>query len=263
MAKNFGAEDSALRVIDMKNEFGFNMFIPSQASKHYTAGRTVKDGNVLPECVLEQKGVTLISEDAPEEIVQGAIKMNKYILKTIEKTGKISLIELIKMVAVIEKRIINSIMSGDSFFFRNIRVNDPNAYKNGEANATYRGHLFWNNTFGKHAGMDVTPTYIAKSISVDLNSATKVKDWLDDFDDKELAKIVMDFMEANDMTKGLSTVRIPEAYLAEHPIPPDIAKAAKVRQVVQKLMTRYYLILEQFGYYAFEKRVGMLVSDTY
>jgi hypothetical protein len=93
MAKNFGAEDSALRVIDMKNEFGFNMFIPSQASKHYTAGRTVKDGNVLPECVLEQKGVTLISEDAPEEIVQGAIKMNKYILKTIEKTGKISLIE--------------------------------------------------------------------------------------------------------------------------------------------------------------------------
>lgn len=263
MAKNFGAEDSALRVIDMKNEFGFNMFIPSQASKHYIAGRTVKDGNVLPECVLEQKGVTLISEDAPEEIVQGAIKMNKYILKTIEKTGKISLIELIKMVAVIEKRIINSIMSGDSFFFRNIRVNDPNAYKNGEANATYRGHLFWNNTFGKHAGMDVTPTYIAKSISVDLNSATKVKDWLDDFDDKELAKIVMDFMEANDMTKGLSTVRIPEAYLAEHPIPPDIAKAAKVRQVVQKLMTRYYLILEQFGYYAFEKRVGMLVSDTY
>lgn len=263
MAKNFGAEGEALRVIDMKNEFGFNVFIPSQASKHYIAGRTVKDGNVLPSCVLEQKGVTLISEDAPEEIVQGAIKMNKYILETIERTGKISLLEIIKMVAAIEKRIIASIMSGDSFFFRNIRVNDHHAYKNGEANATFRGHLFWNNTFGKYVGMDVSPTYVAKSISVDLKSATKVKDWLDDFDDRELAKIISDYMEANNMLTGLSTIRIPEAYLAERPIPADIAKAAKVRQVVQKLMTRYYLILEQFGYYAFEKRVGMLVSDTY
>jgi hypothetical protein len=70
-------------------------------------------------------------------------------------------------------------------------------------------------------------------------------------------------MEANDMMSGISTIRIPDAYLVEHPIPEVVANAARIRNIVQKLMTRFYLILEGYGYYAFEKRASMLVSDIY
>ena len=100
-------------------------------------------------------------------------------------------------------------------------------------------------------------------VKVDLDSAAKVKDWLSDFDDQTLATVIYTYMEENNMLNGMGTIRIPDSYMAAKLIPPEIAAKASVRSVVQKLMARYYLLLEIFGQFSFEGKASMLLSDTY
>ena len=262
-AANLGAKGRDITIIDAKNEYGFMVFMPTQASKHYFAAKSIEEGNVLEDFVLESKGVSLISEDAPKEIVEGAIEMQNYIIGELSAGRKISLIELCTSVADTERRIIHSILSGEGHYFKNIRVNTANAYKNKEENATYKLHKFWNDTYGKHHNAVVEPPYVAKVVKVDLDSAAKVKDWLSDFDDQTLATVIYTYMEENNMLNGMGTIRIPDSYMAAKLIPPEIAAKASVRSVVQKLMARYYLLLEIFGQFSFEGKASMLLSDTY
>lgn len=262
-AANLGAKDQAITIIDAKNEYGFLVFMPTQASKHYCAAKAIEEGNVLPKYVLESKGVTLISEDAPREIVDGAIDMQNFIINELASGRKIKLIDLCTSVADTERRIIRSILSGEGHYFKNNRVNHSTAYKTGEDNATFRLHKFWNETYGKHHGMVLEPPYVAKVVPVDLGSAAKVKDWLSDFDDQTLATTIYTYMENNNMLSGMGTIRIPDSFMAAKLIPTEIAAKASVRSIVQKLMSRYYLLLEIFGQYSFEQSESMLLSDVY
>ena len=142
-------------------------------------------------------------------------------------------------------------------------MNHSTAYKTGEDNATFRLHKFWNETYGKHHGMVLEPPYVAKVVPVDLGSAAKVKDWLSDFDDQTLATTIYTYMENNNMLSGMGTIRIPDSFMAAKLIPTEIAAKASVRSIVQKLMSRYYLLLEIFGQYSFEQSESMLLSDVY
>lgn len=263
MTTNFGTISEDIKVVDMKNEFGYSVFMPTQASKHYIAAREIKEGNILPKYYLEAKGVSLISQDAPDEIVQGAEDLERYIIEKIRKGEKISIVEICESVANVERRIIASINRGEGTFLRSTRTNEAQVYKEKENNSTFRLHLLWNNTFGAVTDTEMIPPYTHKVVPVDLDSKAKLKDWIADINDNLLDKLLLDFLTANDMLGGLATIRVPEAYLAKNPIPPHIAKKAKIRSVVQKLMTRFYLLLEGLGYYAFEKSESMLVSDIY
>lgn len=262
MSANMGVNPDRIFLIAMKNEFKFEVFVPTMNTKHYYALITYQEGNIYKNPKMEIKGVHLKSSNAPKYINDLAKEMMEEICKTVINKNPIKVKEYLKKVADVERMILNHIKEGKTDFYRLQMIKNPEAYKEGEGQSLYQQHLFWNNTFAKIYGYSPELPYLTYKINTNINNKTDMRKFIDSLENKQLAKDIEDFFKTQ---KGdtLSTIYLPVDLFSDRPIPKEIISIVDKRKMLVDICHTLYYILETLGIFRLNKHMTRLLSDTY
>jgi hypothetical protein len=261
MSANLGIVPEKMFRIAMKTEFAFDVFVPTQLGKHYYAIKTIQEGNVYAEPEYEIKGAQMRNANVPRALIEGAEEMMKDIIQTVMAGKKISLREYLGRVADVERHVINNIRQGGLTYLRNSSIKDSGSYAGEKEDSPYQHHFMWNQVFGPKYGEIADPPYKTKKLSLTLSNPTRLKEWLDSMEDKELAQRMRAYMKTNEKYQ-LNTIYIPIDILLAKGIPPEVEQVMDYEKIVADLCGAYYIILETLGYYSMGEKVVRLVSQS-
>lgn len=263
MSANFGIEEKRIHQVAMKNEFFFPVFVPTQVAKHYYALISCQEGNVFSEYDREIKGVHLKSSNAPKSIMAEAKKMMDYIMLSTVENKKISINHIFKWIADIERDVIKSIKEGSSLYFRKAQIKTSDSYIKDAENSPFATYGLWNEVFGPKYGIVPPPPYMCIKVSTNLDSPAKTKEWMNRFEDRELADRLTTWMENCGRKHLGTTFMVPEQCISGKGIPPEILDAVGVRKMVLDCCNVFYIILESLNIFMLNKNITRLISDTH
>lgn len=261
MSINMGVDRSHISLIGMKNEFFFPVYVPTEVSKHYFALQEVKEGNIYSKPKLEKKGVHLKSSNAPLEINMLAENMMLDILNTVRRGETICLHDQLVKVAGIEMQIFEALKKGDSRYCRRGEIKDVESYKLGPVRSNYFQHLFWSEVFADKYGFKEMPPYSVIKLPGEHKSPRDTLEWLEQLSPDMQIK-VNSFLKKYNKEK-LGAFMVPENVVKNSGIPIEILSAVNSRKMVSDMSKIFYLLLKTIGYYSLDKKMVMLVSDTY
>jgi hypothetical protein len=262
MSANMGVAKKHIFEISMKSEFRFDVFVPTQVSKTYYAAIGCREGNVYEEHDVEIKGVMLKSSAYPADLNAHAADLIERIMQTVMRGEKISILEVLKEVADVERKVIASILKGESLYLRSGTIKDMASYSQEEDESPYQNHTFWQKTFACKYGDIAPPPYKTSKISLDLDSSKKFTAWLEGMEDKVLAEKIKSYF-AEKGRRTYTTFHAPDQILSSSGIPIEIAQVIDRRKIAGLLCKSFYLILETLGVYGYQTKIRRLVSDHY
>lgn len=264
MSANLGIIEKRINQIQMKNEYRFDILVPTTVAKHYYASIGYREGNLYSKYDPEIKGVHLKSSNAPKQIIENAhdLMINGIMLEVI-KGNKLSLDKIIKGVANIERDIIESTRKGNFEYLRLAQIKESESYVLDDSQSPFQHYTLWNEVFGPKYGLIPPPPYTAIKVSTVLNSRRKMEEWLVSLEDKELVVRMRKWLEANGKKNGLGTFQLPDTILSSKGIPDEIYKAMDVRRIVIDATSIFYHILETLGVYMLDKPRSKLFYDYY
>jgi len=264
MSANFGIEQKRIHQVAMKNEYKFDVFVPTQVAKHYFALIGCQEGNLFKEYEKEIKGVHLKSSNAPKAIVKEATKMMEDIMYSVIEGKKIKISEILKKVADIERGVVESVKKGESEYFRRGQIKIAESYTKSASESPYNHYLMWQEVFAPKYGDIQPPPYSCLKLSTELDSPTKTKLWLAQMKDRELAaRMEAWLMQYKGGIGALTTFQLPEQVLSATGIPEEIMEVVGVRKIVLDTTTIFYIILETLGVYMLNDRMSRLCMDVY
>lgn len=262
MSANFGIETARIHQVSMKNEFFFDVFVPTNVSKHYFARILVQEGIVFPVPEYEIKGVHLKNSNAPEAINKQAHDMLKRILNTVAEGKLIVIKDYLKEIGDLERNIYKSISEGSSEFLRSGVINDPDSYKNEPEQSPYIHHMGWEEVWSHKYGAAPAIPYDATRISVELDSRKKIKAWMDTLEDKALVSRLSGWLTKH-QKDNISSLLIPKEIINNVGIPKELYVVMDIRKIVADITKTFYLIMETLGFYISNKKITRLISDMY
>lgn len=263
MSANFGIEQKRLFQIAMKNEYYFDVFVPTQVAKHYYAVKSIQEGQVFAKLEEEIKGVHLKSSNVSKEVIKEAAVMMRDIMDTVMLEKQINLMDYVKRVADIERRVIATIQRGDEDYFKSTQIKNAESYTKEKEDSPFKHHTFWQEVFAPKYGYAEEPPYGVLKISVDLSSGVKVKQWIESFKDRELAARMEKYIEKTGKMKSITTFQLPQPVVAQCGIPEEIFTMINYRRIVMDTVKVLYIVLETLGWYMTNDRITRLVSDDY
>lgn len=267
MSANFGIVEKHIHRIEMKNEYRFDVFVPTQLGKHYYANIGCTEGNVYEKHKMEIKGVYLKSSTLPKYINTKAQDMMKRItdeMMTISDTNPypISIKAYLTEVADIERKIISSIKSGETTFLKSQNINGAESYKKGEEESPYKHHTFWNEVFGPKYGMMPEPPYETVKLSSVLDGARDLDSWMASIQDPEFAQRMKNWVSRTGQTRYVG-FNLPLQIIKNTGIPIELVSIIDYKKIIIDLCSIFYIILETLGIYMYDNHVARLVSDYY
>lgn len=262
MSANFGIETKRIHQVAMKNEYKFDVFVPTQVGKHYYAYIGCQEGNLYIDYDMEIKGVHLKSSNVPAEVMKKAVALMQDIMDVAAAGGKISIAEKLSYVASIEKEITASIIAGESRFLRSLQVQAANSYKNEPEKSPYAHYLMWKNIFAKKYGEVPEPPYAVFKVPVYLPNNKTLTAWIDGIEDVHIRTgLQAHFLETG--KKSMSTMLLPQQRLAVHGVPTEIVGALDIRRAALDCTAVFYIILETLGWYCLDDKISEMASDYY
>lgn len=264
MSANFGIVSERIFQINMKNEYKFDVFVPTNVAKHYFALITAKEGDIYsPEKYERQiKGVHLKSSNAPKGVTKAAEDMMTEIMDTIHAGKKIKITKILKTIGDIERNIDKDLKSGGFGYYRRGSIQIPESYTKSEEESPYVHYMLWQEVFAPKYGEYSPPPYQVYKFSTTLVNPTATREWLDSIEDRELAERMRGFMRKLDKTI-LPSILIPMEATNVVGIPKEIMAVIDTRKIVYDLCKIFYIILETLGFYIGDDKRTRLVSDTY
>jgi hypothetical protein len=267
MSANFGIVEKDIHRIEMKNEFRFDVFVPTQLGKHYYANIGCQEGIVFEKHKMEIKGVYLKSSTLPAYINTKAQEMMKRITEQVMLIGEnnphpISVREYMTEVADIERLIISSIKKGETSFLKSSAIKDSQSYSKGEEESPYRYHTFWNEVFGPKYGMVAEPPYDTVKVSSVIENRTDLDKWIESIQDIELKSRMKGWIERTGQVR-YSSFNLPVQVIRNTGIPLEISRIIDYKKIIIDLCSIFYVILETLGVYLYDNKVARLVSEYY
>ena len=257
---NMGVSRQDVKRLSMKNEYYFKIFVLTSRAKHYFASIAAREGNVYQHLETEIKGVALRNSNVPPDIMKEAKDLMCDIMNIVMQSKKVSLRDILTRVAKKELEIRRDVESGGYRLMTKAQIKSPNSYKNPES-SPYAQYLMWQEVFAPKYGPVDAPPYRAVKVSVNLDSPTKVKEWLARMEDQALAERMRNWMESNKKS-AISSFSLPENILMATGIPKEIVSAINVRELTAQIMEAFYLILESLGIFMKNNDNTRLVSDV-
>jgi len=264
MSANFGIGKERIHQVAMKNEYRFDVFVPTTIGKHYYALIGCREGNLYNKYKKEIKGVHLKSSNAPKQIMESAqTLMVDKIMKEIIKGNKISLDKILKEVSDIERHVVSSIKQGSYEYLRLTQIKEDESYTLDANQSPYQHYTLWNEVFGPKYGFVPPPPYVAIKVSTVLDSKKKMQAWLETLEDKPLVTRMQDWLIKNEKKNGIGTFQLPDQILSSQGFPEEIFQALDTRRIVLDATGVFYIILETLGMYMLDKKKTKLFSDYY
>jgi hypothetical protein len=267
MSANFGIVEKHIHRIEMKNEYRFDVFVPTQLGKHYYANMGCQEGNVFEKHKMEIKGVYLKSSNLPAIINKKAQEMMKRItdeVMTIDKDNPhpISVRKYLTEVADIERMIISSIKKGETEFLKSSSIKDAQSYSKEGNESPYKHHLFWNEVFGEKYGIMPEPPYSTIKVSSIIENKTDLNNWLSKMQDPAIKSKIERWI-ARTGKDSFGTFNLPTQVLKNTGIPIEISSIINYKKIIIDLCSIFYLILETLGVYLYDDKVARLASEFY
>lgn len=262
MSGNFGIGPEKIHQIAMKNEFKFDVFVPTLKTKHYYAIISYQEGNVFNKVDQEIKGVHLKSSNAPKIVIEEAKQIMLYVCKCVKRGEKISIKKILKTIADREREIIRSVKAGEITYYRGGQIKSADTYKNSEEESNYRYYSFWNETFGHKYGMISPPPYSYIKLSTGLKNKTKMNEWLSNMEDKELSSRISDWLRKTNR-EVMPSYLIPSELFAVKKLPIELVEQVDIRSLVSDVCHSFYFILETLGIFRLNKEQTRLISDEF
>jgi len=262
MSSNAGVEKDKIFSLNMKNEFFFEIFFMSPRAKHYAARQLIKEGNVLPDPVLELKGVEYRDSNVPAHVNALIRDTLNWIFDEISSKGKVSVMKILKVVYEVETAIEQSILDRKIDYLRRARVKPPEGYIDGEDQHAYQSYVMWQEVFAPKYGTSPEPEYRAVSFGVDLSSKTKLQRWLAGIKDKELVGRMQNWLNTVERDK-LTNIYLPEEIVLGTGIPEEFDGIIDIQKSIFGCSRSFYLILAAFGIYLINDNLTKLVKDVF
>lgn len=262
MSANLGVETKRLYQIAMKNEFKFDVFIPTQVGKHYYAYIGCQEGNLYIDYKMEVKGVHLKSSNVVSIVMDQAVTMMRDIMDIAAKGEQISIYEMVNRVALIEAEIERSMLAGESTYFRTGQIKSPETYSKGPEQSPYAHHTFWNKCFGAKYGMMPPPPYGIYKLAVNLKNQNAIKAWIKTIKDPSIRANIEQWNEETKKS-SISTLLLPQQVVSASGIPEELIPIIDIRRAKIDNTMVFYLILETLGWYCINDKLTELASDYY
>lgn len=262
MSANFGIETKRIHQVAMKNEFKFDVFVPTQVGKHYFANISCQEGNLYIDYEMEIKGVHLKSSNVPASIMKKAEAMMKSIMDAAAAGETISVKEKIEEVAQIEKQILQDAIAGNSNYYRSLQIKSANSYSGELSQSNYSHHFFWDEVFSAKYGVVPEPPYMTYKVPVRLPNPKAIEAWLASIKDLDMQNRARDWIKRNNKN-AINTMYLPQQRIQATGIPKEIIPILDMRRTLLDCTTVFYLILETLGYYCLDKKIRSVAADYY
>lgn len=259
VSSGFGVNKKHLNKLAMKSEFTFPVFALTSIAKHYYSLISSCEGNVYSKMKTEIKGVQLKDSNAPPHIMEKFNNTLITIMTQLMEGKKIEILKIQKQVADIELSIIDDIRKGGSSYLKSGQIQGKDSYANPQV-SPYMQYLLWNEVFGPKYGMAPELPYRVTKVSVKLNSKTKIKEWLDSLEDREIAERMENWMITNKKL-NITSLMLPAEVVSVTGIPEEIIKAMNIRKIVHLTTAPFYLMLESLGVFMINDNLTRLISD--
>lgn len=261
MSANVGVEKRRLFQIAMKNEYKFDVFVLTSIGKHYYAQISTQEGNVYKKPKREVKGVNLKASNVPKEVTLKARDMMDSIMDAIISGQGVSVLSKLTEVANYERSILGSIKGGEFKYLKLSTVKVAEAYKQKELNTNFMNYILWNEVFALKYGAIAAPPYKAITVSVELDTKTKMNEWIASMDET-LGKAMRKWLTDNNKAT-MTTMLLPMDLVQQQGIPDEIMRVINTRKIIQKATAIFYLILETLGVYVDHSDLIHLAMDYY
>lgn len=262
MSANMGVAKEQLHQYQMKSEFYFPVFALTSRAKTYFAHVGAQEGQVFTEPDLEVKGAVLKGSQSPKFVMDDADRLVNEILETVASDKKIQLYPILNRIATIEQDIADSILRGETYYYKRGEIKTADSYKLSESNSPYFHYLFWEAVFAdKYGHVEAVPYGVVK-VSIEADSKTDFLKWLESFEDAGIREKLVAFLRAHGKDK-ITTINVPQAVAEASGIPKEIINGVSTRKIVANLLEPHYVLLETLGYYTVDDNQLRLVSDTY
>jgi hypothetical protein len=263
MSANYGVHKDRIFDVQMKNEYKFDIFVPTLMAKHYWAMKSAQEGNVFKDPELELKGANMISSATPGDIVKNVKKFLLDQMKDIVAGKDIYLDDLLDDISQKENEIFADVKSGKTEYFKTAHLKSVKAYKLADPDRTpYWNHLFWNRTFGKIYGMVDEPPYTSMKVSLEINNVTEFATWIESIKNKQLAEDIK--AEIGRIgRKFITTIYVPVSIVQLSGIPDEILMGSNARKIVRECTSAYYHILEALGVAMSNNKNTRMIYDLY
>ena len=111
----------------MKNEFYMVRILLTLVKKHYASLQKLQEGNYLGDGHLDVKGIDCLVKVGTSDATKDALK--KVLLKDILMADDINQLQILKDIAIIEKKIYNDLRSGKRNYYKPVTIKSINNYK--------------------------------------------------------------------------------------------------------------------------------------
>lgn len=262
LSANLNVSKKNLRMLGMKNEYYFGAYVTTLMSKHYYASQQMVEGVMNAEPEMEIKGVHLKSSKIASNIKDFAQKLMEDTLNAIEHKKKLNAAETLKEIGDLERTIVDDIQGGDWKWLSRQGVKTAAAYSK-PMSSVYFNHEMWENVFAEKYGPAPELPYVGVKMSVDLGSKTKVKEFIESIEDRELADRLEKFLEKSGRG-DLGGIVVPMErlqYLGD--IPAEVKQCIDYRTIIKQNLKCVYEVLNSTGLYFMNDSITRLVSDEH
>lgn len=262
LSANLNVSKRNLRMLGMKNEFYFGAYVTTLMSKHYYASQQMVEGVMNEHPDIEIKGVHLKSSKIALNIKEFAQKLMVDTLEAIEHKKKLNAPETLKQIGDMERTIINDIQDGDWKWLSRQSIKTRQAYSKPDASVFFY-HQMWENVFASKYGPAPELPYVGVKMSVDLDSKSKLKAWIESIEDQDIKERLNNFITELGRDK-LGNIIVPMERLQYiEDIPTEIKQAIDYRTVIKQNLKCVYEVLNSTGLYFMNDSITRLVSDEH
>lgn len=245
---NMNVSEEFAKVLQMKNEFFWDVFANTDVSKHYFSMVKIQEGNVLSDVTLEKKGVHLITSTIYDVVRTIANDMMIEILETIGKNESISILEYINKVADVESSIIKLVKSGSTDIYKSTKIKDAKTYKLEPNKSPYLNHMLWNDVFGNKYGNAPDPEYQAIKVSTTIRDKKDMVEFINNIKDKDIQTKYSKFLIRHNKDT-VKTLQLPKAILTSKGIPEELLPIIDIDKIIKDNCTVLYMLITSIGFY--------------
>ena len=138
-------EDSGICRMNLKNEFLMKRVLVTYVKKNYASKQELQEGNKIPDNIdqaLDAKGIPSLVKSVTADSTKKALKEILY--NDILNTDKIDQIKVLKDLAILEKRIMQSLNNGSKEFYKPATVKSVSAYADPMRIQGIKAIIAWN-----------------------------------------------------------------------------------------------------------------------
>ena len=247
-----------IKMLKMKNEFLYPVFIRTNQSKHYIGYLTVQEGIVLKDPKMDVKGVQYKSSNLPKVTHKFTSKVIDTLVEDINTHTNIYAGDYISMVLNYEQQIFKSLREGQLTYYTNAPVKMKEEYKTPDS-SLYSNYLIWQEVFSKKYGDIFVPSkcYLIPFTKNKYKSPEYLNWLMEKYPD--IYKKWDIYIKKNP-TKKINRLPIP---IACQQIPEELIPLVDMRSIVFKNVQPAMLLLKTAGIDLGNPKKLMLLSDYY